>query len=152
VVASEVRSLAQRSAAAAKEIKALIEDSAGRVGSGAQQVETAGRTMEEVVAAVKRVTDIIAGIAAASQQQSAGIEQVNQAVTQMDHVTQQNASLVEEAAAAAQSMAEQSRGLQQLVAAFKLGEGAASGPLQANVPDHEPAAAKPAMTFRTATA
>jgi methyl-accepting chemotaxis protein len=148
VVASEVRGLAQRSAAAAKEIKTLIDDSVARVDSGAQQVETAGRTMEEVVGAVKQVTDIMAEIAAASQQQSSGIDQVSRAVTQMDQVTQQNASLVEEAAAAAQSMVEQSRALQRSVAAFRLGEemkapSSAPAPaprVQAPAPEKRPAA------------
>jgi methyl-accepting chemotaxis protein len=104
VVASEVRNLAQRSAAAAKEIKGLISDSVDKVDVGTQLVDQAGRTMEEVVTAVKRVTDIMAEISAASIEQSAGIEQVNQAISQMDDVTQQNAALVEQAAAAAESM------------------------------------------------
>jgi len=120
VVASEVRNLAQRSAAAAKEIKKLIGDSVDKIGTGAKLAETAGKTMEEVVASVTRVTHIMAEIAAASQQQSAGIEQVNTAITQMDEVTQQNASLVEESAAAAESMEEQAHALMQAVAAFKL--------------------------------
>ncbi|MBI4290813.1 MAG: methyl-accepting chemotaxis protein, partial [Betaproteobacteria bacterium] len=111
VVASEVRNLAQRSAAAAKEIKTLIGDSVDKVGAGTKLVDEAGKTMEEVVASVKRVTDIMGEITAASQEQSAGIEQVNQAITQMDEVTQQNAALVEEAAAAAESMEEQARNL-----------------------------------------
>ena len=104
VVASEVRSLAQRSANAAKEIKHLINDSVERVGTGTRLVESAGRTMDEIVGSVKRVGDIIADITAASQEQSAGIEQVNQAIAQMDESTQQNAALVEEASAAARSM------------------------------------------------
>ncbi len=120
VVAGEVRNLAQRSAAAAKEIKALIEDSVGKVDSGTKLVDQAGRTMEEVVSSIKRVTDIMAEITAASQEQSSGIEQVNQAVTQMDQVTQQNAALVEEAAAAAESMQQQAQALAQAVAAFKV--------------------------------
>ena len=99
VVAGEVRSLAQRSAQAAKEIKGLIEDSVGKVGAGSQQVERAGATMQEIVASVKRVTDIMGEISAASEEQSSGIDQVNRAVSQMDEVTQQNAALVEEAAA-----------------------------------------------------
>ena len=98
VVAGEVRSLAQRSAQA-KEIKGLIEDSVGKVGAGSQQVERAGATMQEIVASVKRVTDIMGEISAASEEQSSGIDQVNRAVSQMDEVTQQNAALVEEAAA-----------------------------------------------------
>ncbi len=99
VVAAEVRSLAQRSAGAAKEIKTLIGDSVEKVGNGSRLVEQAGRTMEEIVSSVKRVTDIMGEISAASQEQSLGIEQVNKTVTQMDEVTQQNASLVEEASA-----------------------------------------------------
>ncbi len=118
VVASEVRNLAQRSAAAAKEIKALIGDSVDKVGAGTRLVDEAGKTMQEIVASVKRVTDIMAEITAASQEQSAGIEQVNQAITQMDEVTQQNAALVEEAAAAAESLDEQARNLAEAVAVF----------------------------------
>jgi methyl-accepting chemotaxis protein len=120
VVATEVRNLAQRSAAAAKEIKALISDSVGKVESGSKLVDEAGRTMEEIVASVKRVTDIMAEIAAASIEQSSGIEQVNQAITQMDEVTQQNATLVEEAAAAADSLEEQTQVLSDAVSVFKV--------------------------------
>ncbi len=122
VVATEVRNLAQRSAAAAKEIKTLIGDSVDKVDAGSRQVDQAGATMNEIVSAVKRVTDIMAEIAAASSEQSTGIEQVNQAITQMDEVTQQNAALVEEAAAAAESMQEQANGLYVAVSVFKLGE------------------------------
>jgi methyl-accepting chemotaxis protein len=118
VVASEVRNLAQRSAAAAKEIKTLIGDSVDKVEEGTKLVDAAGKTMEEIVQAVKRVTDIMAEISAASQEQSAGIEQVNQAITQMDQVTQQNAALVEEAAAAAESMKDQAGSLKQAVSVF----------------------------------
>ncbi|VFR55917.1 Methyl-accepting chemotaxis protein I (serine chemoreceptor protein) [plant metagenome] len=120
VVAGEVRSLAQRSAQAAKEIKGLIEDSVSKVGAGSQQVERAGATMQEIVQSVKRVTDIMGEISAASQEQSTGIEQVNRAVTQMDEVTQQNAALVEEAAAAAGSLQEQAVKLAEAVAVFRL--------------------------------
>lgn len=120
VVATEVRTLAQRSAAAAKEIKELISDSVSKVEIGTQLVDQAGKTMDEIVMSVKRVTDIMAEISAASQEQSSGIEQVNQAVTQMDEVTQQNAALVEEAAAASESMQEQADGLMRSVAIFKL--------------------------------
>jgi methyl-accepting chemotaxis protein len=120
VVASEVRNLAQRSAGAAKEIKALIGDSVEKVDAGSKQVAEAGSTMDEIVEGVKRVADIMAEITAASQEQSDGIEQVNQAVSQMDQVTQQNAALVEEAAAAADSMQEQARALAQAVAVFKI--------------------------------
>ncbi|MGE8675450.1 MAG: methyl-accepting chemotaxis protein [Achromobacter kerstersii] len=123
VVAGEVRSLAQRSAQAAKEIKGLIEDSVTKVGAGSQQVERAGATMQEIVASVKRVTDIMGEISAASEEQSGGIDQVNRAVSQMDEVTQQNAALVEEAAAAAGSLQEQAERLVQAVAVFKINAG-----------------------------
>ena len=119
VVATEVRNLAQRSANAAKEIKTLIGDSVDKVEAGSRQVATAGSTMEEIVRAVKRVTDIMAEIAAASQEQSSGIEQVNLAVAQMDKVTQQNAALVEQAAAAAESMKEQAHRMAGVVEGFK---------------------------------
>ncbi|CAJ0735119.1 methyl-accepting chemotaxis protein [Ralstonia mannitolilytica] len=119
VVAGEVRSLAQRSATAAKEIKELIGDSVGRVRNGSALVAEAGEVIEEVVVAVKRVTDIMGEISAASDEQSSGIEQVNQAVNQMDEVTQQNAALVEEAAAAALSLEEQAQLLRDAVAAFR---------------------------------
>ena len=121
VVAGEVRNLAQRSAAAAKEIKTLIGDSVDKVDTGSRQVDLAGATMNEIVTAVKRVTDIMAEIAAASNEQSTGIEQVNLAITQMDKVTQQNSALVEEAAAAAESMQEQAGTLMEAVSIFKLG-------------------------------
>jgi methyl-accepting chemotaxis protein len=120
VVAGEVRTLAQRSAVAAREIKALIEDSAGRVGTGAQQVQNARATMEQVVASVGRLTALVNGISGASEEQSRGIEEVNRAVAQMDQVTQQNAALVEQAAAAAGSLEEQARQLAEAVAVFKL--------------------------------
>ena len=122
VVATEVRNLAQRSAAAAREIKELIGDSVEKVGVGSTLVEQAGTTMNDVVASIRRVTDIMAEITAASNEQSSGIEQVNQAIAQMDQVTQQNAALVEEAAAAADSMHEQARQLTLTVSAFRLGE------------------------------
>jgi methyl-accepting chemotaxis protein-1 (serine sensor receptor) len=120
VVASEVRNLAQRSAAAAKEIKVLIDDSVGKVDNGAKLVDQAGATMQEIVESVKRVTDIMAEIQAASSEQTAGIEQINQAIAQMDEVTQQNAALVEESAAASESMQEQASTLSQIVSVFKL--------------------------------
>jgi methyl-accepting chemotaxis protein len=122
VVAAEVRNLAQRSAAAAKEIKTLIDDSVSKVEEGSSQVAEAGKTMDEIVGSVKRVTDIMAEITAASQEQTQGIEQINQAITQMDQVTQQNAALVEEAAAAASSLQEQAGGLSQVVSAFRLSQ------------------------------
>ncbi len=120
VVASEVRNLAQRSAAAAKEIKTLINDSVDKVTVGTDLADKAGKTMDEVVNSVKRVTDIMAEISAASVEQSSGIEQVNQAITQMDDVTQQNAALVEEAAAAAESLEEQAQELSAMISTFKL--------------------------------
>jgi len=122
VVATEVRNLAQRSAAAAKEIKSLIGDSVSKVENGSKLVDEAGKTMEEIVSSVKRVTDIMSEITAASQEQSGGIEQVNTAITQMDQVTQQNAALVEEAAAAAESMQEQAQALAHAVSVFKLAQ------------------------------
>jgi methyl-accepting chemotaxis protein len=125
VVASEVRSLAQRSAAAAKEIKTLIDDSVNKVGAGSAQVAEAGRTMEEIVASVRRVTDIMGEISAASQEQTSGIDQINQAITQMDQVTQQNAALVEEAAAAASSLQNQAGSLVETVSVFRLERGRA---------------------------
>jgi methyl-accepting chemotaxis protein len=123
VVAAEVRNLAQRSAAAAKEITTLIKDSVDKVDIGSKQVDQAGETMNEIVSAVKRVTDIMAEIAAASNEQNSGIEQVNQAILQMDEVTQQNAALVEQAAASAEAMEEQALALTAAVNIFKLGAG-----------------------------
>jgi methyl-accepting chemotaxis protein len=121
VVAAEVRNLAQRSAAAAKEIKALIGDSVQQVESGTRLVDAAGKTMDEIVGSVGKVSELIAEIAAASQEQSSGIGQVNTAVTQMDQVVQQNASLVEEATAATESMKEQATALLKMVSRFSLG-------------------------------
>ena len=120
VVASEVRSLAQRSADAAKEIKALIGDSVEKVETGSLQVAEAGKTMEEIVARVKRVTAIMGEITVASQEQTSGIEQVNQAISQMDRATQQNAALVEQAAAAAGALQQQAGNLVGAVSAFKV--------------------------------
>jgi methyl-accepting chemotaxis protein len=120
VVATEVRNLAQRSAAAAKEIKTLIGDSTDKVAAGSKLVSEAGATMQEIVDSVKRVTDIMGEISSASQEQTAGIEQINQSIAQMDEVTQQNASLVEEAAAASESMQEQAAKLAQAVAVFRI--------------------------------
>ena len=126
VVAAEVRNLAQRSAAAAKEIKTLIGDSVDKVDNGSRLVDQAGKTMAEVVASISRVTSIMNEITTASDEQRDGIEQVNQAITQMDTVTQQNAALVEEAAAAAASMQEQSARLSEVVGVFKLNKLAAA--------------------------
>ncbi|GLI36956.1 cache domain-containing protein [Geobacter hydrogenophilus] len=123
VVAGEVRNLAQRSAAAAKEIKSLIEDSVSKVEDGSRLVEEAGETTREIVTSIKRVADIMAEISAASIEQSSGIEQVNTAITQMDDVTQQNAALVEEAAAAAEALEDQARTMVSTVSRFKLADG-----------------------------
>ena len=126
VVATEVRNLASRSAAAAKEIKDLIEDSVQKVEDGSQLVAQSGQTLEQIVLSVKKVCDIVAEIAAASREQASGIDQVNKAVTQMDAMTQQNASLVEQAAAASQSVAQQARNLTALMAAYQVSDEPAS--------------------------
>ena len=128
VVASEVRNLAHRSAAAAKEIKDLIVDSVAKVDAGSKLVDTAGVTMQEIVASVQNVADLMSEIAAASIEQSQGIGQVNISITQMDDATQQNAALVEEAAAAAQSLQDQAAKLAQVVSVFKLEESAGGPP------------------------
>jgi len=130
VVAGEVRTLAQRSAAAAKEIKTLIDASSAQVAAGTRQVDQAGATMRQIVDSVQQVTTIIGEIAAASREQGAGIEQVNTAIVEMDHVTQQNAALVEQAAAAAVSMREQAAQLAALVDTFKTGDSPAPVPGQ----------------------
>jgi methyl-accepting chemotaxis protein len=150
VVAGEVRSLAQRSAAAAKEIKALIDDSVGNVGKGSALVAQAGETMEQIVSSVQRVTDIMGEISAATREQSLGIEQVNQAIGQMDQVTQQNASLVEEAAAASETMRQQSAQLADAVSVFKLDVAAARQ--AAPAPVRVQAAAAPSRAVRAVTA
>jgi methyl-accepting chemotaxis protein len=121
VVAAEVRSLAQRSAAAAKEIRTLIANTVQKVQAGSSQADGAGHTMVEVVSSVKKVSDLIAEIAAASQEQSSGIAQVNTALAQMDQVVQQNAALAEEATGATESMKQQADWLLQVVSRFKLG-------------------------------
>ena len=120
VVAGEVRKLAQRSADAAKEIKALITDSVAKVEDGSKLVDRAGQTLREIMTSVKKVSDIVAEMAAAAREQASGIEQVNKAILQMDQVTQQNAALVEETASASQSMGEQARELQHLMEFFKI--------------------------------
>ncbi|MBX3340433.1 MAG: PAS domain S-box protein [Nitrospira sp.] len=121
VVAAEVRNLAQRSATAAKEIKGLINESIQRVSDGSELVNQSGKTLEEIVSSVKRVTDIIAEITAASQEQAQGIDQVNKAIMQMDETTQQNAALVEETTSASQSMKDQARELTSQMEAFIVG-------------------------------
>ncbi len=145
VVASEVRNLAQRSATAAKEIKSLINESVQKVGDGSELVNQSGQTLDEIVNSVKRVTDIIAEISAASQEQASGIDQVNKAVMQMDQGTQQNAALVEEATSASQSMKQQAAGLLEQVAFFKVTEGSSGGgnrpSVSPSVPAPKPASA-----------
>ncbi|MFC0677040.1 methyl-accepting chemotaxis protein [Lysobacter korlensis] len=155
VVAAEVRSLAQRSANAAKEIKQLISDSTLKVEEGGALVDQAGKTMAEIVTSVKRVSDIIADIAAASAEQSAGIEQVNQAITHMDEGTQQNAALVEEASASARALEQQAEQLVQTVSVFRVGQAPApvqvhSAPRAAAGPAVRRAAAAPAAQARPA--
>ncbi len=146
VVAAEVRSLAGRSAEAAKEIKTLITDSVGRVEQGSALVDQAGATMNEVVASIRRVTDIMGEISAASTEQSQGVAQIGEAVQQMDQVTQQNAALVEEMAAAAGSLQTQSKDLVEAVAVFRLGDGSAAPMPQLA------AASRPALAARPAPA
>ncbi|POR50192.1 methyl-accepting chemotaxis sensory transducer with Cache sensor [Paraburkholderia eburnea] len=145
VVAGEVRTLAQRSASAAKEIKDLIGQSVEQVAQGSKLVDEAGATIDEVVQSARRVADLMGEIAAASEEQHTGIEQVNRAVAQMDEVTQQNAALVEEASAAAQSMATQSGSLRDAASVFRIGsQPAALAPVQA--------AARPTQAVRTTKA
>jgi hypothetical protein len=144
VVASEVRSLAQRSAEAAKEIKGLITASVERVEQGKVLVDEAGATMAEVVGSIRRVTDIMGEISAASVEQSAGVSQVGDAVSQMDQVTQQNAALVEESAAAAESLKTQAQQLVQAVAVFKLKAGGGTPPVAPQIV-HTRAVASPAI-------
>jgi len=129
VVATEVRTLAHRSAAAAKEIKALIDDSVHKVATGTELVGEAGATMERIVAAVQSVTAIMGEISIASHEQEAGIEQINQAIAEMDTVTQQNAALVEQAAAAAEAQQDQAHHLVQLVGVFKLASDRRAAPV-----------------------
>ena len=164
VVASEVRGLAQRSAEAAKEIKTLITASVQQVEQGTALVDKAGNTMDEVVGSIRRVTDIMGEISAASTEQSAGVSQVGEAVTQMDQVTQQNAALVEESAAAAESLKAQALQLVQAVAVFKLADhaacdapvrssvAAANSPMAGRGPDRAKNVVRPKFTPRAAEA
>src|SRR5450830_1886073 len=150
VVAAEVRNLAQRSASAAKEIKTLIDNSVEKVDSGTRLVDQAGVAMTNIVSSVQRVTDIMAEISLATQEQSSGIDQINQAISQMDQVTQQNAALVEEAAAAAESLQDQAVQLAQAVSVFKLAEGVVGRPVAA--PRSAPPAPAAATPVRPALA
>ena len=153
VVASEVRSLAGRSAEAAREIKSLITESVNRVEAGSALVDQAGTTMQEVVGSIRRVTDIVGEISAASSEQSAGVTQVGEAVTQMDQVTQQNAALVEEMAAAASSLRSQAADLVNTVAVFKLGAHGSNISMRPAAPQAAAAAAAapaPRPALRTA--
>ncbi|MGX9732150.1 methyl-accepting chemotaxis protein [Janthinobacterium aestuarii] len=143
VVAAEVRNLAQRSAAAAKEIKDLIVDSGSKVEAGSKLVDSAGATMQDIVVSVQRVADLMGEIASASQEQSQGIAQVNATVTQMDDATQQNAALVEEAAAAAQSLQDQAGRLAQVVSVFKLEESGHAAQPEPRQPAHKSALPTP---------
>lgn len=130
VVASEVRNLAQRSAGAAKEIKDLIEESVSKVDEGTELVNASGETLNEIVNGIKKVSNIVAEIAAASAEQASGIDQVNKAVTQLDDMTQQNAALVEEAAAASEAMQGQAEGLSELMTFFSTGKENSAGEIQ----------------------
>jgi len=141
VVASEVRSLAGRSASAAKEIKELIQDSVRKVGDGSLLVTQSGQTLEQIVASVKKVSDIVAEIAAASREQASGIEQVNRAIVQMDELTQQNAALVEQATAASQAMAQQAGELNEMMGRYRLADRFVARPAAAAVRKTTPAAA-----------
>jgi methyl-accepting chemotaxis protein len=152
VVASEVRNLASRSAGAAKEIKGLIQDSVAKVSDGARLVDDSGKALGEIVTGVKKVTDVMAEIAASSLEQASGIEQVNKAVTSMDTVTQQNAALVEQASAAAHTLTEQAANLTELIARYRLDKGAVAAPMPLTpLPAASSKAATPAVERRAAS-
>jgi methyl-accepting chemotaxis protein-1 (serine sensor receptor) len=148
VVAGEVRNLAQRSAAAAKEIKSLIDDSVGKVQHGSLLVDQAGATMKEIVSSVSRVTDIMAEISAASQEQTAGISQVNEAIVQMDQATQQNAALVEQASAATQALQHEAATLARAVGAFRIAGSFAAPATAVEAAPRRPAAPAPQAPAR----
>ena len=152
VVASEVRSLAQRSAGAAKEIKSLIGDTVDKIATGSALVDSAGKTMAEIVTSVKRVTDIMGEISAASAEQSSGIEQVNATVTQMDEVTQQNAALVEEASASARALEDQAAALSSAVSRFRLSAQAAPRTAPTPAPAPRAPAGEPSAATKPSTA
>jgi methyl-accepting chemotaxis protein len=147
VVASEVRNLASRSAGAAKEIKALIHDSVGKVNEGTRLVDESGKVLDEIVTRVKSVTDVMAEIASSSREQASGIEQVNKAVTLMDTMTQQNAALVEEDTAAAQALTAQAAALTKLIAHFRRSESTVSN---RNNNSRDQSAAAPSTSDRRA--
>jgi PAS domain S-box-containing protein len=154
VVAQEVRTLASRSAAAAKEIKGLIEDSVAKVEHGSRLVGQSGQSLSDIVGAVKKASDIVAEIAAACQEQARGIDQVNKAITSLDQVTQQNAALVEEAASAAESLSEEAQHLDRMMSNYQIASGGGSqGSVMQNpvMPRPEPGAAR-SVEWRSATA
>jgi methyl-accepting chemotaxis protein len=151
VVASEVRNLASRSAAAAKEIKALIQDSVGKVAQGSKLVDQSGKTLADIVVAVKKATDVVAEIASASHEQASGIEQVNKALMSMDEATQQNAAMVEEATAAAQSLLEEARHLDEMMSKYKVGSENHAAALRPVEPRRETAVKRAPAQERRAT-
>jgi methyl-accepting chemotaxis protein len=150
VVASEVRNLASRSAAAAKEIKALIQDSVGKVSEGTKLVDESGKVLGEIVMGVKKVTDVVAEISASSREQASGIEQVNKAVTSMDAGTQQNAALVEQASAAAQALMEQAANLSKLISRYQVGGAPTRGGIASGAGTAAPKSRPPATERRSA--
>ena len=152
IVASEVRILAARSAAAAKEIKNLIRESVAKVDDGSKLVDASGKALQEIVSSVKKVTDVVAEIAASSQEQAEGIAQVNRAIISMDEMTQQNAALVEEASAAAQAMTEQSANLTQMLSRFQVGDSLRAATAPAASPAAAPERRSPTRAWARSTA